>query len=257
MSHDTRGTKNCSINMNHAKALAFFAGCIALPGALVLGCGGGGGGSSTGGTSGGSCSLAAYLPNYAPDIAGGTDLRKWDRFPLTVYRKDLSGWSSQDTIAFNAGLNAWRTTSGNQVDFTIATSDVGANIVVEFLDRAFVKDNAVGLTTISYVGSRILECTVQIANRNSSGSPRNQTELNKIMLHEIGHALGIGGHSSVNTDIMYAFVAPSSPTTPTQSDWNTLRTAYCDAFGTTRGPVSPIEGPVKTIEIACPADHDH
>ena len=32
-----------------------------------------------------------------------------------------------------------------------------------------------------------------------------------VVLHEIGHALGIGGHSAVDTDAMYAFPVVWSP----------------------------------------------
>ncbi len=255
MARDTQSADNSSKIMSTRRLISLLAVCLAIPSALVIGCGGGGTTSSSNG--GGSCSLSAFLPNYAADIDGGSDLRRWDRLPLTIFRKDLSGWSSQDTIAFNAGTNAWRSVSGNVVDFSIVSSETGANITVEFVDRNVVKDDAVGLTTISFIGSRIIEATVQVANRNANGTPRSQTELNKIVVHEIGHALGIGGHSSKNTDIMFAFVAPTSPNTPTISDWNTVRTAYCDEFAATRGPLAPLEGPVQKLEISCPGHQDH
>jgi predicted Zn-dependent protease len=52
----------------------------------------------------------------------------------------------------------------------------------------------------------------------------------KVMAHEMGHALGILGHSSDPTDVMFAQEwASDAPPYPwvTERDWHTLAEAYC------------------------------
>ena len=44
-----------------------------------------------------------------------------------------------------------------------------------------------------------------------AGSESWASGLDPIVLHEIGHALGIGGHSALSTDAMFAFPAVRSP----------------------------------------------
>jgi hypothetical protein len=51
------------------------------------------------------------------------------------------------------------------------------------------------------------------------------------MLHEMGHALGLGGHSPVAADVMYRRVVESSRAGLTERDRATLRALYARPNG--------------------------
>ncbi|MBL8087614.1 MAG: matrixin family metalloprotease [Chthonomonas sp.] len=231
--------------------LSACAVCLAL---LTLGCGGGGSGtgSSGGSTSGGSCSPTSYLPNYVSDISGGDSLFRWTTFPVRFFQIDAGTWSAKESAAWTTAVNAWEARSGNQITFLASVASAGANITIEYKPVSFISGDAVGVTTIGYVGATLVSAKIEVATLDSGGNARNQTDLTKIVMHELGHAIGIGGHSSLSTDLMYPFVVASTPTTPTVRDWNTVQTAYCGSFSRLSGR-SSVLGPVETRVIACPA----
>jgi predicted Zn-dependent protease len=62
--------------------------------------------------------------------------------------------------------------------------------------------------------------TTAIVIRVDMTTTATQATLDALVAHEVGHAVGIGGHSPQSTDVMY-----TRPTvrTPTDRDRNTLR----------------------------------
>ena len=73
-----------------------------------------------------------------------------------------------------------------------------------------------------------------------------------IAAHEMGHALGIYGHSGSNSDLMYPVLNGRS--TPSESDVNTLKTDYAWLFLPDAGRSwTPPRGRLHTITIDCGA----
>lgn len=224
------------------------AGTLAV---LLAACGGGGTKTLGGGGGGGStCSATSYTPNYAGDV-GMTSLYHWIGFPVNVSFVNSSGWSAVKNNAIANAETVWNAKSGNQIRFNEIAS--GGKITVEFLDTDVVSGDAVGLTTVSYRGTELLTAQVQVAASDILGRPRSQKELNQITAHEIGHALGIGGHSTDTADLMYPYVLSSTPTAPTNSDWNTMRTAYCDIFTSLAARRQP-DAEIQTRVFRCTAE---
>ncbi|GEM_PF-969650 len=58
------------------------------------------------------------------------------------------------------------------------------------------------------------------------GVPFSAAELKKIALHEIGHAIGIKGHSAVPSDIMYAVTSPAQAATLSSRDISSVNQIY-------------------------------
>lgn len=73
--------------------------------------------------------------------------------------------------------------------------------------------------------SRIL-----VTGRWSGGQPAEVADVYRMALHEVGHALGLGGHSPDPTDVMYESVA-GSITGPSARDRATLAALYARPIG--------------------------
>lgn len=56
-------------------------------------------------------------------------------------------------------------------------------------------------------------------------------QIYETMLHEMGHALGLGGHSPLETDIMYESISPASPGELSDRDRATLAALYRRPIG--------------------------
>ena len=92
----------------------------------------------------------------------------------------------------------------------------------------FATNNAAGYTyfcpvngraaTLARTGGGTTRASVVISV--DPGRLESQTRMNAVVAHEFGHALGIGGHSDVSTDLMFA-----SPTVavPSNRDAQTLQ----------------------------------
>ena len=182
----------------------------------IFGCGGGGGGSATGGI----CSATAYVPNYVN--APGMTLRRWNHLPIKVFFATSTPIGST-TIEqhLRDGFSKWQTALSHSL-WTEVGSANGADLVVTV--QASSPQTTLATTTVFFsTGSFIINSATMTVYTWSSIP---ESDYNPTGCHEMGHALGIGGHSNNNLDIMY-FTGNLSGQLTT-SDLNTLRTCYCD-----------------------------
>ena len=158
-----------------------------------------------------NASAAAYRNNYLNEVR----TTKLHPNTIKVWVQD----SQYKGTAYDA-FNEWVAASGGCISFREANTPKTANIVVYFVDK--LPGPAVGVTTYSRPIS-IRVATIRYGMKNTKISKR---EAYPILVHEIGHALGIQGHSSNNNDIMY-------PNTniigihASDRDVNTIRAMYC------------------------------
>ncbi len=187
---------------------------VLLIGSLI-GCGGSGGASS-----GGVCSATAYTPNYV--TAPGMTLRKWNHLPIKVF------FTSTTPIGITTieqhlrdGFNQWETALVRDLWTEVGTAGA-ADLVVTV--QASAPQSTLATTTVFFNSgsSTITSATMTVY----TWPALSESQYAPTGCHEMGHALGIGGHSNSNLDIMY-FTGNLSGllTTP---DLNTLRTCYCD-----------------------------
>lgn len=199
--------------------------------ASLVACGGGGGGGST---TGGICSPTAYLPNYA--TASGMTLRKWDHLPVKVFFATNTPIGST-TIEQHArdGFNKWETAFSRDLWTEVGTSGA-ADMVVTV--QASAPQTTLATTTVFFPSGSAIISSATMTIFTWGAIP--EADYNPTSAHEMGHALGIGGHSASNLDIMY-FTGNLSGllTTP---DLNTVRTCYCDFAS------NPLTGPKASIK---------
>lgn len=228
--------------------LAFCAAAV-----VMVACGGGGVKSgSPDATSGLGCSVATYAPNYVETLRDSSGLGHFVVFPVTVYFDRGGTWSRAREDAFIEGIQRWLdefpVSSGPSFQIT---SDVNADVRVSFAPQSTLGGSTVGLTTPRYFTSsrEISYSTVAIATTNPSGSARSLSAIRNTSSHEMGHAVGIFGHSPTYADQMYAFDDGTNQGIVTNRDVNTLLTAYCGIFGRADRSKKQTEGELVAVEI--------
>lgn len=172
--------------------------------------------------------------NYLSEIpVDGRNRWTQSAMPLKVYIQDGTGLKGYDRY-FKATLiesfQDYQQALNGLLRFKFSDSPNSADIICfwsDDLDK--FKDGAeAGKAQISRSNDGIIHATIEFLTLPLSNTPPlTKNRLQAICLHEIGHALGIGGHSSNPQDIMY-FSMPltDEPKDLSNRDINTLKLLY-------------------------------
>lgn len=158
-----------------------------------------------------------------------TYINEMTKYAVWKNPKKISVWVQPcryKSTVYNA-FKEWIVASGGCVKFVEANSEKTANIRVYFVPE--LGKNA-GLTTTKSEtsGKNLMSAIVQLRYTNFYNEDKLVTNdmMFKVALHEIGHALGILGHSSNKNDIMYPRT-DSIGIHASDRDVNTIRAFYC------------------------------
>lgn len=128
--------------------------------------------------------------------------------------------------AVKNAFKTWQFRSDDLVSFLFVPEGSHADIYVNFTDDSTKLASPIeGAVTNFRDGSagRISSTTLILTRRD--GKPISLSQMQSIALHEIGHALGINGHSSDSKDIMFMSV-DKNQTTLSRRDVETLKALY-------------------------------
>ena len=159
--------------------------------------------------------LSEIGDNYIFNAASGTDIIRWDvrSFPLKVYieesnvpkyyfsniRSALSQWVNRRFSEVNNEADAQIVIRFKDVDSSVCSGGI-CKYVVAYTEPTIGSNNMLKKMTLTFYKT----------------NPRNQKflppEIYSTALHEIGHTLGLMGHSEKSGDIMYAAQNKSSST---------------------------------------------
>jgi hypothetical protein len=180
-------------------------------------------------------------PAYDPtQLSGGTVYRWPTGKTIAVFVDPTAVGADVDlTGAAAAGMTAWKTAlGGSQFAFRTAISAADADVVIHVSSAPRLvglascaeppgfaggvtffcpaRDSALTLPLIAGPGTGRVKVDIAInpAATNATNS------LRALVAHELGHAIGIGGHSTDALDLMYAQPAVL---VPSQRDITTLR----------------------------------
>lgn len=171
--------------------------------------------SRTGGES------SAGMDNYLKEaIAGGGGGGKWDKakMPLKVFIADGSGIENYKEVykqMLRQAFLSWSEASANEISFSFVESPQAADIscrwTANLKDLVNPVEGGQALVAKSLHG-QVIKAEILILTRNPSLPPFPDSFVRHVCLHEVGHSLGLSGHSSQPGDIMFAAASYESAT---------------------------------------------
>lgn len=135
--------------------------------------------------------------DYLKDL---TQKTKWYSMPIKIFVQQ-----SQYRQTTLKAFQEWQYKSERTVKFTLVSSEKDAQIKVYFVDKIEdpISRDDLGITKLKCIGNMNTSAEIEILQRTESKQMRSQKQIYPVVLHEIGHALGMTGHSKNNNDIMY------------------------------------------------------
>jgi predicted Zn-dependent protease len=180
-------------------------------------------------------------PDYLADAAPNGQVNRWpaQKIPLRVFiasGTNASGFQESHLQALREAFSKWSQATDGRLAFMPVNDPSQADIVCDWTDdpeKVVQAGRAVegGLTKLSLQpnGSEIavMRATVTLLT-NRGGTPLGEDEMKKVCLHEVGHALGLNGHSNNSHDIMFYSESPSIWPALTKRDKATMLRLYSD-----------------------------
>ncbi|MGE0199658.1 MAG: tetratricopeptide repeat protein [Candidatus Melainabacteria bacterium] len=185
--------------------------------------------------------LTGYTPageDYMDVIASGGNYTRWSlkKMPLRLYVEDrpsgLRNYEPGFAAAAKKAVGVWQQATRGQIATTLVNQPQSADIVVRWvntIDLSGYKTDrgtsyTAGLTTPKIRSQMLQQMDVQIATFDIENKPQSTEKIYAVAVHELGHALGLLGHSDNKTDIMFA--QNLGVVTPSKRDLNTLFRLY-------------------------------
>lgn len=175
--------------------------------------------------------------NYLADVTQqGSYTWPLNQMPLRVYIEDGTGTPGYQDVYQNyirRAFNEWQAISNSKLTWVEVNSPGEANIVCSWTADARPKGGGVEAgetrTTIQrsafFPNGRIISAQVMVLT-DLFGRSFSNADIYKTCLHEIGHALGLQGHSSTASDIMYPVLNANQTTYLKARDRDTLLALY-------------------------------
>jgi predicted Zn-dependent protease len=149
----------------------------------------------------------------------GGSFARWTNVPVRVHipMNTPDNWK----IAIDAAVRKW----GEYLPTTIAPASEPADIEIGWINHLMPRQ--LGITNLEIFNGRP-RVTIYLLRPNYYPPDVNEKVLQQVATHEIGHALGIYGHSTTPGDMMYAMDGKGGgkATTLSPRDINTLRKIY-------------------------------
>lgn len=149
--------------------------------------------------------------NYIENVLFNNRVIRWNlRYkPLSFYIEEKDRIPDYYSQKVHEAFNEWTNASDNLVTFKEVSSKDAADILVVLSNsvpeavKQYYDAYQVGNTYPVLKNDNLRQMVVNVKTRNEHGNYHLDSEFANIIKHEIGHALGIWGHSPSSGDIMY------------------------------------------------------
>ncbi len=180
--------------------------------------------------------IASKAPGEYLSLVTPNGVFKWanEKMPIPVYigsGSKVPGYSTDFDEAFRSALDEWEMKSNGLVSFKIVDSPDKSDMDVTWTDNLHSKalSAEAGNTSIICGAQGILKARMTLLTIDpfERGRARGKRQLRNICLHEIGHAIGLNGHSGYPEDIMHSQLIVQDGVSP--RDLNTLKMLYAES----------------------------
>lgn len=151
--------------------------------------------------------------NYIEETPFNDKILRWDtkKFPLKVNIKTNSANAPTYYITqIKNAFSQWQRVTGGLMRFEYTDNPADANILVSINSSGDMKKcndetckYTVAYTTPTLNGGLLKGMNINFYDSNNLGQPFSEKQIFNTALHEIGHSLGIMGHSQAKEDLMY------------------------------------------------------
>ena len=182
------------------------------------------------------CYLAvgnAYTNDYFDRItvASNGRLTRFDRDRITVYTDAIPFEAGVYEEALSQSLSLWEKKTQGQLRFELTPDAAAADIRIKW---AYQQDRR---QSSEYIGEAMLirgmegfHVEIEVALRDrTSLKPHSSEVVQTVLLHEIGHAIGLWGHSDDPNDVMYFASTVQAPTARDIATWTKVSETPVDA----------------------------
>lgn len=130
-----------------------------------------------------------------------------EKMPVKVYiapGEGIPGYKPEYLAVLHKCFSEWEAAANGAVKFQFVNQSVGSHIEVIWTnDSTRLVNPSEGGHTLFQASTRGIEHAETILLTQIPGSRVNENSMHIVGLHEIGHALGINGHSDNSDDIMF------------------------------------------------------
>lgn len=180
-------------------------------------------------------SAAGATTDYFPYTTHESGVIKWTsaQMPLKVFVSSgskVQGYKPEFEGLFTDAFKQWVTASGDQVKVDFVSKADNSNIECVWTNdyKMVNSPSEGGEAQVSWTKDGIQHVKIVILTTDPTpDSPLSQNQVRAVCMHEIGHSLGLMGHSPRPDDIMYCTM-PSAEVKPMISsrDASTLKHLY-------------------------------
>lgn len=179
-------------------------------------------------------------PNAPDYLSGLVSVSKWRKadMPIKVYVRSnyqIPNFYREFKDIVRESLDQWCKASGGTVSYKFIDHREAANLLFDYTDRPELctSEHEPGLegamemlvrATDNSVGKG--NVVILVRNGPQAQSFRDKVLITKTCLHEVGHALGIHGHSPNKHDVMFLAATPEAIAKLSERDKETIKRIY-------------------------------
>jgi tetratricopeptide (TPR) repeat protein len=115
--------------------------------------------------------------------------------------KSIPDWTPKAATIVRDAFEEWQSALNGKIKFNFSNNPAKTDVVVKWASNS--NGQQIGHQNLRWNGDIVTDASLTISLRNSRGQLFTDEQLRAVALHEIGHMLGIRGHSANPKDIMY------------------------------------------------------